>query len=318
MRRILFVVQICFFISLAACSQTGKKNVKAFYLGHSLSDGIPELLWGLTREDATGNFDYGYQRINGTPLRNQWNQMRRKNHMDYLDHTDKEMLKTFDSTIIDEGAHLYRFFDQEKGLPSGEYTHLVMTESVPRYIAEGWGNIEDTYRYVDSFYTYARQFNRAIKPYLYEVWHCINSGTPEGCDHEKATIPFRERLTSDLAMWESVVNKFNSKHPLQKMQLIPVGQALGHLYDAIERKELPGIQSMRDLFTDAIHVNDTLRYFNACVHYAVLFERSPVGLTNAPKRLTGEPFVTINKEMATRLQTIAWESVQRYRSSGKK
>lgn len=314
MKQSVLIVPLALAFFLTACAQNVQKNnVKAFYLGHSLSDGIPELVWGLTRNSATENFDYGYQRINGTPLRNQWNQMLRTTHMDYLDLTDKEMLKTFDSTIVDEGSHKYRFFDNKNGLPSGQYTDLVMTESVPRYYGEGWGNIEDTYRYVDSFYNYARKFNPDIKPYLYEVWHCINSGTPAGCAHEKATKPFRERLTFDLAMWESVVDKFNSKNPSQKMQLIPVGQALGNLYDAIERKKVPGINSMRDFFTDDIHVNDTLRYFNACVHYAVLFDRSPIGLTNEPKRLNGEPFVIISKEMAGILQSIAWESVQKYR-----
>lgn len=314
-KRFFLITQLSLIYALVACSQhTGKKNIEAFYLGHSLSDKLPEMVWGLAKKSANTTFGYGYQRINGTPLRNQWNQLLKDTHPEYLDYTDSVMLKTFDSTIVDAGAHLYRFFDKQNGLASGRYTHLVMTESVPRYYGEGWGNIEDTYRYTDSFYNYAKKFNPDIKPYLYEVWHCINSGTPKGCDHEKNNHLFRERLDVDLPMWESVVDKFNSTNPRQKMKLIPVGQALAHLYDAIERREVPGIQSMRSLFTDDIHVNDTLRYFNTCVHYAVLFERSPVGLSNELFHLNGYPFIKLNKAMAEKLQRIAWQAVKKYQS----
>jgi hypothetical protein len=69
---------------------------------------------------------------------------------------------------------------------------------------------------------------------------------------------FNSRRSFDLAMRESVVDKFNSKKPQQKMQLIPVGQALN-----------------------------------------------------------GEPLVTVSEETAIRLQTIAWESVKKYKAKCK-
>lgn len=319
MKRFLLVTQLILSCVLLASSQTNqKKTINAFYLGHSLSDGVPEMVWGLALKSSNTSFDYGYQRINGTPLRNQWNQMLRQSKSPYLDFTDKEMLKVFDSTIVDEGANLYRFFDDKNGLASGKYSHLVLTESVPRSYEKGWGNIENTYRYVDSFYNYAKRFNPDVKPYLYEVWHCINSGTPEGCSDDKNPLTFRERLKKDLAMWESVIHKFNSKKPRQKIQLIPVGQGLGNLYDVIEKGGLPGVKSLKEFFTDEIHVNDTLRYFNACIHYATLFEQSPVGLTNQLNHIWGSPFVTLNPDLARRLQEIAWQTVQQYNATQKR
>lgn len=292
-----------------------KKEIRAFYIGHSLSDGIPEMLWGMAESTPGAVFRYGYQRSNGAPLRHQWNQWVVSDNRELTEHTDREMMRIFDKADIDKNAHLHPFFDLQDGLPSGRYTHLVMTESVPRYYSEGWGNVEQhTYPYVDSIYRYARQFNPQIKPYLYEVWHCINSGTPTGCDHDKDAAPFRERLKKDLAMWESVVDHFNSSNPPQRMQLIPVGQGLGRLSDAIDRGEVPGIGSIREMFTDDIHVNDTLRYFAACIHYATLFEKSPVGLTGELKHLDGRPFVKLPKETAAILQKIAWQTVVDYRA----
>lgn len=305
-------------LSLIACeAPKSPEKIRAFYLGHSLSDGVPELIHGLSEKDAATDFEYGYQRINGSPLRHQFNQMQEVSHPAYMDETDHKMLEVFDSVTVDPGANLLPFFDEARGLPAGGYTHLVMTESVPRYKAEGWGNIEDTYRYTDSLYQFAVRWNPDIKPYLYEVWHCINSGTPTGCEHDKDSKPFRERLTDDLPMWQEVVTRFNQKNPRQKMQLIPVGQALGNLSDAIDRKEVPGIASIKDFFTDDIHVNDTLRYFSACVHYATIFDRSPVGLTNEPNRLSGVPFVTLSEDLAKKLQTVAWETVENYRKQYK-
>ncbi len=316
MRPISLFTQLLLLSGLLACAQPSPPTaVKAFYLGHSLSDGIPEMIWGLAKNEPSVRFEFGYQRINGSPLRHQWNQLLTVSHKDYLDEVDKEMLKVFDPVAPEPCVYRYSFFDDSLGLPAGGYTHLVLTESVPRYPAPGWGNIEDTYRYVDSFYTYASRYNPGIKPYLYEVWHCINSGTPTGCSYDKDSGPFRQRLTDDLPMWEEVVDRFNRKNPHQQMKLIPVGQAIGNLHDAIERKEVPGIDSLRQLFTDDIHVNDTLRYLSACVHYATLFERSPVGLTGELNRIWGEPYLRLNKEMALVLQRIAWETVQRYTAS---
>lgn len=293
-----------------------KKVIKAAYLGHSLSDGIPELLWGMAKSTRADTFSYTHQRSSGAPLRHQWNQFVVSDGRELPKHTDREMMRIFNKADIDKSAHLAPFFDQQDGLPSGQYTHLVMTESVPRYYGEGWGNIvEHTYPYVDSIYQYARKYNPEIKPYLYEVWHCINSGTPTGCAHDKDAPPFRERLKNDLPMWESVVNQFNNRNPRQRMQLIPVGQGLGLLSDAIDRGELPGIRSIKEMFADDIHVNDTLRYFAACIHYAVLFEKSPVGLPGELQHLDGRPFVKLSNEMALILQRLARQTVVDYQTT---
>ncbi|MBX3256553.1 MAG: right-handed parallel beta-helix repeat-containing protein [Chitinophagaceae bacterium] len=319
MKQIVFPILLSLFFTLPVTAQQGPANdIRAFYIGHSLSDGIPEMIRGLTQKERTVTFEYRYQKINGSPLRHQWNQWLNTTHKDYLDHVDKEMLKVFDPVVNNPELNIYSFFDKTYGLPTGQYTHLVLTESVPRYYAEGWGNIEDTYRYTDSFYRYAQQYNPDVKPYLYEVWHCINSGTPTGCPYDKDSKPFRQRLAADLPMWEEVVTRFNAKNPRQKMTLIPVGQAIGNLYDAIERKEVPGIHSIKELFTDDIHINDTLRYLSACVHYATLFERSPVGLTHEVNRLGGEPFVRLSKDLSLLLQKIAWETVQTYTAKSRK
>lgn len=69
------------------------------------------------------------------------------------------------------------------------------------------------------------------------------------------------------------------------------------------------------MFADDIHVNDTLRYFAACIHYAVLFEKSPVGLPGELQHLDGRPFVKLSNEMALILQRLARQTVVDYQTT---
>lgn len=272
-------------------------DIKSFYVGHSLTDYIGEMIRGLSNDDPETTFEFAYQQILGSPLRWQWEALERQDFVNFPD------------------ADIYAFYDADNGLPAGDFTHLVLTESVPRHNNE-YG-IGETYNYLDSFYLYAIQDNPAIRPYLYEVWHCIESGTPTGCDYDVDSNPFRQRLTDDLPMWESAVDTFNARNnPAFPMKLIPAGQALGLFYDKIHNGEIPGITNIEQVFDDNIHGNDTVRYLVTCVHYATLFERSPVGLTNELFVWWGGAFGPISQSLAAQLQEIAWETVCNYEPLG--
>ncbi len=282
---------------LSFFSNAQTTTIKSFYVGHSLTDYIAEMVLRLSEDDSETSFDFAYQQILGSPLRWQWQALERQDYVNFPD------------------GKIFAFYDEENGLPAGDFTHLVLTESVPRHFNE-WGIVE-TYYYLDSFYNYAIADNPDIKPYLYEVWHCIESGTPTGCDYDVDTNPFRQRLTDDLPMWESAVDTFNTRNnPVHPMKLIPAGQAVGLFYDKIYNGEIPGITSIEDVFDDNIHGNDTLRYLVACVHYATLFERSPVGLTNELYNWWGGAFGPISASLAAQLQEIAWETVCNYEPLG--
>ena len=70
------------------------------------------------------------------------------------------------------------------------------------------------------------------------------------------------------------------------MRLVPVGQALARLDDAIRRGDAAGLTDIRALFRDDIHLNDLGAYFSAMVQYATLYGRDPRGLPRAaPRRL---------------------------------
>ncbi len=294
MQKILLTIFLLTFFNVV---RTQSNSINGFYVGHSLTDYIGEMVRGLASSDSEVDFNFSYQQILGSPLRWQWQAIHRQ---DYTNSPD---------------GSIYSFYDPVNGLPSGNYSHLILTESVPRHNNE-WG-IEETYNYLDSFYLYAIQYNTQIKPYLYEVWHCINSGTPTGCSYDIDANPFRQRLTDDLSMWESAIDTFNLRNnPIHPIKLIPAGQAIGLFYDKIYNGEIQGISSINEVFEDDIHGNDTIRYLVACVHFATLFEKSPVGLTNELNNWWGGAFGPFSPSLAEQLQEIAWQTVCNYEPLG--
>jgi len=268
------------------------QHQQVFYVGHSLSDQIPDMCKSLSDDHAQVSMDWRYQWIPGAPLRWQWQRMAAQ---DYNGNP----------------PHYYGFYHSTQGLPSGQFDVLVLTESVPRTYAP-WG-IEETYLYADSFYLFATQYRPDIRVFLYEVWHCLKSGTPTGCDWDTDASPWRQRLDDDLPMWESAVEYLNQKYqPEIPVCLIPAGQGLARLHDAIEAGTVPGLQSIGDLFSDDIHLTDQGKYFVACIHFAMIHNTSPVGLTHQTQVWWGGDFDAPSPALAARLQELALETVLEY------
>jgi hypothetical protein len=267
------------------------QSPKTFYIGHSLSDQIPDMVASLSNDHPELSFDdWRYQTIPGSPLRWSWET---KDRDDY------------------SPAHpfLYPFHHPVYGLPAGGYDILVLTESVPRY----WSIIDETYQYADSFFVYATQYNPGIQVFLYEDWHCILSGTPTACAYDIDANPWRQRLSDDLPMWESVVDTLNSRfNPDPPVCLIPAGQGLAMLYDSIQAGVVPGVAYILDLFADDIHLTDVGKYFVACIHFAMIHNASPIGLTHQLNNMWGSPFNAPSPALALKLQQIAWQAVNIY------
>lgn len=282
-----------FFSSVMITQSLPGQHVNAFYIGHSLSDGVIDMVNSLSANDTEVSMTFKYQTIPGSPLRWNW---QAKDRNDY-------------------GINLpfySGFYNEQHGLPAGDFDVLVLTESVPRYLSI----VDDTYQYADSFYVYATQHNPDIQIYIYEVWHCIKSGTPTECHYDIDANPWRQRLSDDLPMWESIVDTLNDRFsPEKPVCLIPAGQGLATLYDSIYAGAIPGISSIDDLFDDDIHINDLARYFVACIHFAMIHGKSPVGLTNQLHNMWGGAYSPPTGEQALKFQEIAWEVANRYPKS---
>jgi polyhydroxybutyrate depolymerase len=277
-------------------------EVRAFYIGHSLMSDIPDMVKALAEATPGISFRFKEQFTPGAPLRWQWDE------------------KTRDPEKRSPPEPQFRGFWFDV-LPTKEWNALVLIDSVPRGNAE----MKETRQYAESFAREALAANPACTIYVYEPWHCIKSGTPEGCAYDTSsptrTLAWAARLEADRAMWDDLVRDLGSALPNAKVRLIPAGRALLALDRAVAAGNVPGVTSSAQLFDDDIHLNPYGKYFVACVHYATLFGRSPVGLPFEIKDRWGGPYWNHKNwqgkewpppkpETIAAMQCIAWEAVE--------
>jgi len=269
------------FISFTINCQTNK----TFFLGHSLINfHMPNMVNKLA---IAGNKTYSYEANigNGANLLFHWN-----------------------NPTSGQGSQW------NTTLPQGGFENFIITEAVPLLGHLQWSN---TYRIADSLYRFANTYNPNIQYYIYETWHCKNTGTPAGCEWDNDDgLLWRPRLTADLPKWEGIADSINLIHE-KEMLIIPVGQALGRLSDSIDANLVPGINSINELFLDDIHLTTTGNYFIACVMYGVLHKESPEGL---PNQLTDEWGILYpdypTPVQAGVFQRIAWNTLCDYPRDG--
>jgi hypothetical protein len=234
----------------AAQPETIKQEREIFYIGHSLMSDIPDMVEALAQAKGA-EVEWQEQFILGAPLRWQWEQPSRG---------DDQFEPTYQS-LYTEGI-------------TAETTDLIVTDSVPRGSA---AEVKESIEYLGKFAEFAREKNPDVRIWYYETWHCIKSGTPEGCDYDTQSptrhLPWRERIEEDAEMWRTTAQK-----AAPNIRIIPAGQALGYLVDAAKAGEVPGFDGVEDFFDDDIHVNPYGKLFVAYVHVAAVFGIDPVGL----------------------------------------
>jgi len=288
MKQTITTVVLLFIVLSNALAQTNK----TFFLGHSLVNfNIPNMVDKLSIE-ADETFSYDANIGNGANLYWHWTNPR----------TGQGSI--WDTTLI-----------------KGGYENIILTEAVPLQNHLSYSN---TYRYADSFCSFANQHNPNIQYYIYETWHCTNSGNGETsgvgghpCSHDpESNTLWRNRLDVDLPKWESIADSINLIHT-NPMFVIPGGQAFARLSDSIDNGAVPDIDSVFHLFTDEYHLDNRGNYFIACVMYSVIHGVSPVGLTNQLTNQYGTPYsVYPTPAQAAAFQKIAWETVCDYQRDG--
>jgi hypothetical protein len=112
---------------------------------------------------------------------------------------------------------------------------------------------------------------------------------------------------------EEQAAKLNEEAGRQVVFLVPTSQAHNALRLAIYNGEMPGMTDQGEVFADFIgHPTPPVIALNTYVHFAVLYNRSPIGLP-VPGVLQDAGGT---EEMNLKLQEIAWEIVSNYPPSG--
>jgi hypothetical protein len=200
-----------------------------------------------------------------------------------------------------------------EAVASGDYDAVVLTEMV---------EIRDAIKYFDSWDYLARWARRAwegdpaTRIYLYETWHPIDD--PEG---------WAARIDRDLGRyWEDEILRRALAAPgVEKpIYVIPAGQVFRRFVEEIERRGgVDGIARKEDLFAvsetgeqDTIHINDLGAYLVALTHYAVLYQKNPLGLPRRLRRADGAAATAPGENAAKLMQEIVWDVVTSYPKAG--
>ncbi|SEN32327.1 hypothetical protein SAMN05216227_101142 [Pseudorhodobacter antarcticus] len=255
------------------------------FVGHSLvGPSLPAMVEGGARLQGQ-EMSVAAQVINGAPLRFAWDNS-----------ADGEQ---GDARVI---------------LPQGDTKVLVLTEAVPVANQIEWN---DSAGYVAKFAGLAWESRPDTQVYIYETWPSIKSSPGVVIEGDAgAGVPWRERLTADLPLWEGMTATANAARPdgAPLVRLIPAGQAMGRLADAIAAGQVPGITTLQALYDDDIHPSHQTLYFLALVHLSVITGKDPAGL---PPKLTRQWLSragVISDAQAAVFQRIAWDAVTTYRA----
>lgn len=257
-------------VGLAACTCTiASESLNVFYIGHSLLSDIPGLTRSLVESDRKSRLSLRHQDIPGASLRWQWEAKDRKD----------EFEPQFGGRY-----HIH--------LKQGSFDTLVLTDSVPR---GGPAAEAETVDYLGRLADFAREYSPDIRIYYYSTWHHLTSGTPENSPYDKDSpnrhLKWRERIDADTQMWRRIVKKVNDGRPgTPPIRIIPGGEVLAAISDAIDTGEFSEWKSIRALFSDDIHTNNYGKYAIALAHYSVITGKSPVGLPANINGLWGQPF----------------------------
>jgi hypothetical protein len=271
-----------------ASAWTSRDHVRAFYSGHSLTEGVPEVVTQIALS-LRHRLDFEVQ-VMGYSLLRQRTKGEDPSAPDWPGYRAGHNRRGAGLNVAEELRHPRR-------LPSGsKYDVLVVTE---RHDLPAIVRAERTAFYLTEMAKHLLQGNPDAEVFFYHSWLHVNPDAPwPWIDYERAVS----------SMWECVASRANQDLPAHagrpRVRVMPGGTALAEMAAALWDGKVPGVPAdapgarVRLLFSDNVHMSDIGRYYMALVHYAVLFGRSPVG-ARVPAR--------IPPEMGHYMQALAWD-----------
>lgn len=270
-----------------------RDHVRAFYSGHSLSEGIPEVVAQIAR--ALGRrLDFEVQ-VMGYSLLRQRTKGEVPSASEWPGYRAGHNRRGAGLNVAEELQRPQRLARGDK------YDVLVVTE---RHDLPAIARAERTAFYLTEMAKHLVAGNADAEVLLYHSWLHVNPDAPwPWIDYERAVGP----------MWECLASRANLDLPPRadgpRVRVLPGGTALAEMAAALWEGKVPGVTAdapgarVRLLFSDRVHMSDIGRYYMALVHYAVLFGRSPEG---APIPARTPP------EMGRYMQTLAWQFAVSY------
>jgi hypothetical protein len=260
-----------------------RDHVQAFYSGHSLSEGVPEVVEEIARSLGF-RLDFEAQVLGYSLLR-----QRTKGEVSSAAGWPGSRLG-----LNREGAGLH-------AAEGHKYHALVVTE---RHDLPEIARKERSASYLTDMTKRLLTGNPDAAALLYHSWLHLNPDAPwPWINYERAA----------LAMWECIASRANLDLPTRdnvpRIRVLPGGIALAELAAALWDGKVPGVgaigpgERVRLLFSDNVHMSDAGRYFIGLLHFAFLFGRNPEGAAIPPSLIP---------ETGWYMQKFAWQYALAY------
>lgn len=195
-------------------------------------------------------------------------------------------------------------------LPSGEYGAVIVTAGVPLAgisLADQflWS---ETNEYAQRYFDLAIASNPQTQFYVYETWTRMGEDTGA----------WRAEITANLGLWEGIIDHINANalDGAPEALIVPAGQAMGNLHDAIEAGRVPGMSSIRDLFTDDIHLSEIGHWFIAALQAEVVAGIDAATAPRATSSIYGDPFDMPDAALAAAFNDVIDQTLSVYQHDG--
>lgn len=261
---------------LAHCALSQTYN--ALFIGHSQTNfTMPRYIASLAKQ-AGYTYTYKCQIINGSTLKYQW-----------------------ENSANAQGA------DGKEELPTGKYDVVFLNDNRPFVSASSEAN---SIFYGNKWWDLALN-NSSVRVFLQPYWPWKTDDPYYNPD------PSYEKVIADRrVIYERIAVGMEKAHPGKKIYISPIDMAVVKLVRKIEKGEVPGFTTIADIYGDEVHLTDVGKYLNACVNYAVIYRKSPVGLPGKMYNEWGKLMIEIPETAAKIFQEVAWQSCMEYPRSG--
>ncbi len=175
---------------------------------------------------------------------------------------------------------------------------------------------------IEKFATLGFEHNPNIRVTVQEYWlpndeyHPVYPlDTRKKVDHNAATMPaLRKAHEQYFHDFDEHVRGINTKLGKHVVFIVPAGQAVLALREKIIAGEVPALKTQAELFRDNWgHPTMPVQVLAAYCHFAVIYQRSPVGLP-LPTVLAKNP--VWDEKFNRLLQELAWDAVTKHPMSG--
>ena len=249
----------------AAFEWTRRDEVRAFYSGHSLSDGVPEAVARIA--SARGQtLEFEFQTAS-------YSLLRERTKGESASSPTWDGYKT-GGNRNGNGLDVVQELASPSRLSAGaRYDALVVTE---RHDLPWTAAREDTATYLADFAKRAWLGNPRTDVFFYHTWLALDRSDP------RPWIQYERRAQR---LWECVASRANRDlgDPTNPVRVLPGGAALAELVELLWEGRVPGIVEasaaarVELLFVDDVHLSALGTYYMGLVHYAILFGQPPIG-----------------------------------------